>query len=168
MRLRLRSPRGEAGAAAVEFALVVPFLVMLLLGVTTAGICFNTGLGTVDAVRAGARYGATLPVTPTPAPSWAGAIQQRTVDLSYGAVQNTSQVCVELDKGPTAAPTVMQSSGSCSFATAAPALPAGVAATDCVVRVWAQIPVTFTIGVATWNINIVRGAVTRYERTGCP
>lgn len=42
----------------VEFALVLPILLMLLLGVIQFGIAFNNYLAITDAVRAGARQGA--------------------------------------------------------------------------------------------------------------
>ena len=42
----------------VEFALVLPILMMLLLGVVQFGIAFNNYLAVTDAVRAGARQGA--------------------------------------------------------------------------------------------------------------
>jgi Flp pilus assembly protein TadG len=42
----------------VEFALVLPILLMLLFGVIQFGIAFNNYLAVTDAVRAGARQGA--------------------------------------------------------------------------------------------------------------
>lgn len=47
--------RSERGQTAVEFALVAPFLVMLLLAVLQLGILFNHYLTVTDAARAGAR-----------------------------------------------------------------------------------------------------------------
>jgi Flp pilus assembly protein TadG len=54
---RFRSKR-ENGQTMVEFALVLPILLMLLLGVIQFGIAFNNYLAVTDAVRAGARQGA--------------------------------------------------------------------------------------------------------------
>ncbi len=48
----------ENGQAAVEFALVLPILCMLLLGIAQFGIAFNHYLALTDAVRAGARQAA--------------------------------------------------------------------------------------------------------------
>lgn len=45
----------EEGQAAVEFALVVPMLIALLLGIVQAGIAFNHYLAVTDAARAAAR-----------------------------------------------------------------------------------------------------------------
>ncbi len=47
--------RGERGQAAVEFALVTPLLVVLLLGVIQVGVAFHDYVTLTDAARAGAR-----------------------------------------------------------------------------------------------------------------
>lgn len=54
-RIRTTSLRREEGQAAVEFALVVPLLLALLLGIVQAGIAFNHYLAVTDAARAAAR-----------------------------------------------------------------------------------------------------------------
>jgi Flp pilus assembly protein TadG len=163
MRRSRRRTRSEAGASAVEFALVVPLLVMLLLGVTTTGLGINHALGTTDAVREGARFGATTLTSPVPTgyTSWSDAVQAKTVALSAGSLTNVNQVCVKLQKGTA---TVLQQS-TCSFAGSEPANPTSITSTDCVVKVWARIPVTVNIGVTSWDIYVVRSSVSRYERT---
>jgi Flp pilus assembly protein TadG len=61
--LKDRSPRrrtrGQRGAAAVEFALVLPLLVMFLMGIITGGFAYFEKISTADAMREGARFGAT-------------------------------------------------------------------------------------------------------------
>jgi Flp pilus assembly protein TadG len=47
----------ERGQAAVEFALIAPVLIVLVLGVIQIGIAFNHYLTITDAARAGARTG---------------------------------------------------------------------------------------------------------------
>jgi Flp pilus assembly protein TadG len=49
--------RGERGAAAVEFALVVPLLVLILFGVINFGFVFSQKASLSNAVRVGARFG---------------------------------------------------------------------------------------------------------------
>jgi hypothetical protein len=155
--------RSQRGAAAVEFALVFPLLVMLLLGITTGGLSFSKALGSTDAVREGSRFGATTLHSPAPSgfASWSAAVQSKVVQLSYGTVPANSNVCVKLQMGTS---TVVEQS-SCSFSSAEPPNPAGLLATDCVVKVWAKIPVTIDIGIARWDVFVIRGAVARYERT---
>jgi Flp pilus assembly protein TadG len=48
--------------ALVEFALVFPVLMLLLLGMVTAGFAYNQKLAITNGVREGSRFGATLPV----------------------------------------------------------------------------------------------------------
>lgn len=48
-------PRGERGASAVEFALVVPLLLVLLLGIVEFGRVFNAQLQLTSAARESVR-----------------------------------------------------------------------------------------------------------------
>lgn len=54
---------GDRGASLVELALALPLLVMLLVGMVSAGIAYNNQLALTHAAREGGRYAATLPVT---------------------------------------------------------------------------------------------------------
>jgi Flp pilus assembly protein TadG len=47
--------KGEDGAAAVEFALLLPLLVLLLFGFIQFGLAFNTKIQATNAAREGAR-----------------------------------------------------------------------------------------------------------------
>lgn len=90
--------RLERGASLVEMALVLPLLVMLLLGITTAGIAFNHQLSLTHASREAGRYGATLPVTNFGSmQSWLDAVAARVMDDAIGTLTPTSPglfVCV--------------------------------------------------------------------------
>jgi Flp pilus assembly protein TadG len=52
--------RGQRGQTMVEFAIVLPIFLLLLLGIAQGGIAFNNYIQLTDAARAGARYGAPL------------------------------------------------------------------------------------------------------------
>ena len=54
----LHRVRNENGQAMVEFALVLPILMALLLGIIQFGIVFNNYITLTDATRAGARKAA--------------------------------------------------------------------------------------------------------------
>ena len=54
--------RGQRGQTMVEFAIVLPIFLMLLLGIAQGGIAFNNYVQLTDATRAGARFGAPLGV----------------------------------------------------------------------------------------------------------
>jgi Flp pilus assembly protein TadG len=53
--IRLRSERGQT---MVEFAIVLPILATVLLGITQFGLAFHNYLGITDAARVGARAAA--------------------------------------------------------------------------------------------------------------
>ena len=76
MRIRQRLRR-EDGAAAVEFALIVGVLVMLIFGMLEFGLTFFELQNLRASAREGARIGA-VGATPT-------SIQNRTADASNGA-----------------------------------------------------------------------------------
>jgi Flp pilus assembly protein TadG len=50
--------RTDAGGAALEFAVVIPVLVLLGIGVVDFGRAFFTGIAVANAARAGAQWGA--------------------------------------------------------------------------------------------------------------
>ena len=60
----------DDGAAAVEFALLLPIFVILAVGMMSAGILFFNNLTITQASRDAARLGTTLPITTvSPAPT---------------------------------------------------------------------------------------------------
>lgn len=66
------------GAAALEFVLAAPFLILLLVGILQVGVMFLAQAGLQQAVEAGARY-----ATIYPRPS-DGAITTKIVANEYG------------------------------------------------------------------------------------
>lgn len=158
--------RQDRGAVAVEFALVLPLLLALLMGIVTAGLGYNRVLGVADGVREGARFGATT----VSGASWGSTVQGQTMSLTalnisgQPDVVTSSMVCAQLVKTPS----TIVSSSSCSLATAAPANPAGVVDGTCLVKVWAEIPVEFNMVVfGTYTPTVKRQSVTLYERGTC-
>ncbi|MFP5377848.1 MAG: TadE/TadG family type IV pilus assembly protein [Acidimicrobiia bacterium] len=59
-RFRRRVERGERGAALVEFALILPLFLTLVLGMFSGGLAYSRKITLTNAAREGARYGATL------------------------------------------------------------------------------------------------------------
>ncbi len=57
-RINKRGKANERGQAMAEFALVLPVLMLVLLGIIQCGIVFNNYLTLTDAVRAGSREAA--------------------------------------------------------------------------------------------------------------
>ena len=93
---RHRRRRSERGAIFVEFALVLPLLMSLVLGIYTGGQAYTNKIGVVEAVREGARYGASLPMGTDPGAlaTWKERVRNRVVDASGGDVA-AADVCVE-------------------------------------------------------------------------
>lgn len=60
----MRGMRSERGAALVEFALVVPFLMLIMCATIDFGLAVYTLNNLTAAVREGGRYAATLDVPP--------------------------------------------------------------------------------------------------------
>jgi Flp pilus assembly protein TadG len=59
--VRVRRGRNERGAIAVEFALIVPILLLLVLGILEFGFGYHAWDATQNAAREGARLGAVSP-----------------------------------------------------------------------------------------------------------
>jgi Flp pilus assembly protein TadG len=112
-------PQGSGrsrGAVVVEFALVLPILVALLLGVTTAGLAYNKKLNMTYATREGARFGATVPPSQTwTSGTWASNVRDLVVARSGGDL-TTADVCVSLVVSSSATTSAVYSP-SASFTT---------------------------------------------------
>ena len=106
-RLR-RSAHDERGAAAVELAIILPLFLLLVFGGLTAALSYEHKSEVVQAVRDGARFGATTPLAQCDTTSncgsrnWAELVQYVTSKRSGGAL-STSQICVALVTGSSGA-----------------------------------------------------------------
>lgn len=92
-----RVQRGERGAVLVEFGLVLPLLLALILGIFSGGQAYSDKISLIEAVREGARYGASLPLGTgaTPVTTWETGVRDRVVTASGGALVSAN-VCVKL------------------------------------------------------------------------
>lgn len=61
-RVLRRPRRTEDGAAAVEFALLVPIFLTIVIGMMSAGIALNKQINITQSARETSRYGATLTI----------------------------------------------------------------------------------------------------------
>jgi hypothetical protein len=178
------SPRAltQRGAVAIEFAVILPVLVMLLFGITTAGLSLTHAIGLSNAVREGARFGATahpgsakLPFTNAQWTQWGTDTINRVRGTQFDdAIDSTSStaVCVDMYKVGTG---TLSGSALCSqgngavqpalAAAQAPAVSTGnIASGTCVVRVWAARNFDINLVVAPITAGrLIRSSVTRYE-----
>lgn len=77
-----RVNRAERGSVLVEFGLVVPIFVMIIVGAVTTGLSYNTNNSLNNGAREGARFGATLDVS--------GDLNGWLVQVADAAVLSTS------------------------------------------------------------------------------
>ena len=89
----------------VEFALVLPMVLMLVFGAVSTALVYNHKIDLTHAAREGARYGATLPrdqclgsPNPCGTSTWAQVVQSVVVQRSLGDVA-AADVCVALVTG---------------------------------------------------------------------
>src|SRR4051812_6299853 len=78
MRHRRRPPR--RAAALVEFAVVLPLLVTLVLGCVDFGRFASTHIAVTNAARAGAGYGCVNPWTSVTYGNWQAKVRQAAAD----------------------------------------------------------------------------------------
>lgn len=167
------SANDDCGASLVEFALILPVLMGLILGMFTGGIAYNRKITMTDAVREGARFGATLsdPATPpgtgscATADSWCDQVRQRVVALSAGELQ-LNDVCAVLAYQPDTSPATP--AGCSAAVTGKPANPAGVPTgmptKPQVVKVWALRTANLETIVTKRTLVLTSRIAARYER----
>ena len=167
----------ERGAVALEFALIMPLLVMLMMGITTAGLSYSHSIGLTNAVREGARYGATAVPSDVPAVSatWSPNVIAQVRGTQFDDATEESGVCVQLWKVGTTVGTGSSLGGACqagevsglslpTTAAQSPAVPDSVPPGACVVRIIAGRNFTINIGLTAWNRVTTSTSVARYER----
>src|ERR1700746_3995762 len=82
-----RHIRSERGQAAVEFALVVPLLMVLLLGIVEFGVAFSHYVTLTDATRVGARKAITVRIGGTTPDDAKQAVIDAAGDLDQSQLQ---------------------------------------------------------------------------------
>ena len=85
-RHSLQSQRGQT---MVEFALVLPMLCLLLLGIAQLGIAFNNYVTLTDAVRAGSRQAAVGRSLPDPAGASIAKVRSSAANLNQSQLNVT-------------------------------------------------------------------------------
>lgn len=152
--------------------MIFPVLVMLLFGIVTAGLSYSQSLGLTNAVREGARFGASSDASPAMAAQWADDVIARVRQTQFDDPSVVSQVCVQLWKVGTGA---VAGTAKCSTTSGAALISVPATATDnpavptnaagsCIVRVLAARPFEINVGITSWSSVRVTGSVERYER----
>ncbi|HWE48093.1 MAG TPA: TadE/TadG family type IV pilus assembly protein [Caulobacteraceae bacterium] len=84
--------RDDSGATAVEFALIVPFLLMLCVGTFQFGITINNYLELTDGVRAGGRQFAISRSSATPYSTSVAQVKSSAANLTAANVTVTTKI----------------------------------------------------------------------------
>jgi Flp pilus assembly protein TadG len=115
---------GERGAALVEFALILPVFMMLVLGMFSGGLAYNHQSSLANAAREAARYGVTVaeaqctPTSNCSGRTWAQLVQAVAVERANGDL-TAAGVCVALVSGPGNAPVATDSAHTTQGGTSA-------------------------------------------------
>lgn len=163
----------------VEFALVLPLLMALLLGIVSAGLTFDREMQLTHAAREGARWGAAVPADQAfTSGSWASNVRDLIVQRSAGELGGAdTTVCVAMVEGSAGSTTtplavVTTSSpphGSTYFSTTGSACIAGetypVSDDDPGRRVQVVVakPGKIEALFATWNVTLQTEATAKSE-----
>lgn len=165
--------RDDEGVVAVEFALVLPLMLMLLMGLVTTGLTYSRGIALANAVREGSRFGATAaapaatPINWTP---WVTDVITRTRSLQADDAAASSTICVKLVKNASvtaAVPTTLVA-GTCDLGAVAagPApTPPSVPGNTCFVMVWGTRSYRINALTANFTGTMERHSLAQYERT---
>jgi hypothetical protein len=171
--------RTERGASAVEFALVVPFLCLLLFGMITTGFTYSDHLSITNAVREGARFGASSVYSQAASPGppavsaitpadWAGSVQQRVYDVYFNGGSTLTKTDVLRFDGASTWSSVIPGGAvgnNCGPVPATPSTSSGVTAGSCVVKVWLRKSANIQLVIApTLNFDIGAKSVSYYGR----
>ena len=89
---RKPSIKSEQGQTMVEFAIVAPILLMLILGIIQLGVLFNNYITLTDAARAGARQAAVGRSLPAPESTTISKTQTSAANLASQSQAN-GQTC---------------------------------------------------------------------------
>lgn len=161
----------ERGEVMVEFALLLPVLIMMLLGTITVGLSYNRSNSLNNGARESARYGATLPVGDDLS-AWLNsvadvAIASTTGDLTASAPDQ--ELCIAYvypdgTEGNDQTVAVIEIGGSRSIATGVTCFEDGRPGDERRVQVSMHRTSDFQTGAFTKTINLNAQSVTRYER----
>ena len=154
--------RLDKGAALVEMALVLPLLVMLLLGITTAGIAYGQANALQTAAREGSRFGATLPDVA----SNLSTVLQVTKDAAVGALDDSVpgwSICVAFVH-PDGTTTSLTQSDTGSLTSGSPCFPDGRPSSEKRVQVFVEREATINAALFSTTVTLASPSAARYER----
>ncbi len=89
--------RRRCGVAAVEFAIVLPILITVLLGITDFGRFSYSAIAITNSARCGASFGSMNPFNPANESIWHASVRQAAIDeLSESSAFDTSKLTITI------------------------------------------------------------------------
>lgn len=171
----------DCGAAAVEFALLLPLFAMLLFGMISAGFTFHSWLNSTHGAQESARFAATLSIQAGggSTDSWLATVGERAFDASNLGTSTTatagSVVCVAIYAPGNKFPTTITPARRVIFTAASdeavstafangtcPGMPAAAAGTD-YVQVSVSQPADFNYILGSAQITVEGKSTSHYE-----
>ena len=169
--------RGDAGAVVVEFALVLPVLMTLLLGMISGAVAWNQSQALGQGARVAIRYAATLPLPASADPvamdAWLDGIIDRAIAAAEGEMAAGVEgraVCVAYVDPAGAAPDEttsrrMDAAGT-RTSSAVPCFTDGQGDTERRVQAVLERDGVLDIGFHRQVLHLRRSVVYRYEADG--
>lgn len=156
----------DAGAAAVEFALLLPLFTILVFGIISGGIVFNDKLALSQGVREAARYGATLSDAPkdiTTATTFLTTIRSTAQGDAYGQMgTGAATYCVGFVPKASGDPHYyLTNSGTSAQVGDCPNAPGNLSPRS--VYVVGEKPASFNLILAKYETTMQSVAVARFE-----
>jgi Flp pilus assembly protein TadG len=158
-------PDRERGTSLVEFAIVLPVFLVIVLGLFSGGVAYNRQIALRNAAREGARYASTVDRAQvfTNGNNWASNMRDLVVERSEGEL-TSSQVCVAL---------VDNTTGTAQAVDAAHTTAGGTAVCDTSdttdsglrVQVTVNAPARIEALVFGYTVNLKANAVSHFEGT---
>lgn len=154
--------RDDAGASAVEFALLLPVFVLLVFGTISAGLAFSHKIAITQAAREGSRFGATLS-TQVGMSQWLSQVQAAAIDAAGNDFTDGSPyVCVAYVAKAGSAPATQSLTQGGTLDPTQPCFTDG--RTDSHVQVEMRRTADWNLGVTDATITLDSRSVSRYER----
>lgn len=136
---------------------MVPFLAMLLMGIITVALAYSGKIALSNAVREGARTGASMPAVA----GWGTSVTTRVSDTFTQADNNGLTVCAALYRFGVAG--AVQSSIPVGGCGTEPPTPGGITS-GCYVKVWAKKPSHLNWVLGASNVSLQAQSVAVYNR----
>ncbi len=173
LRWCARGSSDERGGALVEFGVVIPIFVTLILGSVTMGMSYNMNNSLNNGARESARYGATLPIDGDIA-TWLDRVAdaaEASTSGNLGAAVESRQICIAFvhpagTDNNDRTTVLLRDAGGTVMAAGAPCFEDGRPDDERRVQVQLNRDTEIQAVVVDSTVRLEAASVVRYERSG--